>query len=117
MLTRTNELLNGVVIFADRMKHNLGRTRGLIYSQRVLLALIEMGMNRQDAYGTVQEAARQSWDFGRPFRDALIEQPAVRERLSEALLDTLMDVDYYLRHVPDIFARAGVPLELPIPTH
>jgi len=91
--------------FPERMRANLESTRGLLFSQRVLLALVEAGMSRMDAYDLVQRNAAAAWDEGKDFRDEVRAEARVRELLTPESLDGLFDYGYYLRHVDEIFER------------
>jgi adenylosuccinate lyase len=91
------------------MLANLDAGGGLVHSQRVLLALTQAGMARDEAYRVVQRHALTAADGGTPFRVALETDPVVRERLDEARLAECFDLGHYLRHVDAIFARAEEP--------
>jgi adenylosuccinate lyase len=104
-LHRLAGLIQGLRVDPARMRENLERTKGLINSQRVLLALTEAGMGRQEAYEIVQRSAFDAWQSGEPFLDRLRAEPAVTSRLSEEQLKRLFDVDYHVRHVDTIFRR------------
>jgi adenylosuccinate lyase len=90
----------GMVVHTDRMAANLELTSGALFSQRVLLALVEQGMQRDDAYRIVQRLAQQAWDTGTPLRTLLDEEPGV-----ELDLDAVFDYGHYVRFVPEIMAR------------
>jgi adenylosuccinate lyase len=90
----------GMVVHADRMRANLELTSGALFSQRVLLALVEQGMQRDEAYRIVQRLAQQAWDTGTPLR-TLLEA----ERGVELDLDAVFDYSHYVRHVPEVLAR------------
>ena len=92
-------------IDAERMAKNIELTRGLIFSQRVLLALVERGMNRDEAYEIVQRYALKCWNGEGDFRVMLSQDPAISSLLSADQLRELFDVGYYLRYVDDIFDR------------
>ncbi len=89
----------GMTVYPERMKENLGLTHGALFSQRALTALVESGMSRDDAYRVVQENAQKAWDTATPFRE-LIGAAA-----PELDLDAVFDYDAYLTHVPDLIAR------------
>ncbi len=108
MLQRTARILRDLRVYPDAMLHNMERTFGLIYSQRVLLALVEKGVAREPAYDAVQAAAMRSWETQQPFRDLLAESPVVREHLNDAELDVAFDYRQQLRHVDTIFQRLGL---------
>ncbi|MBI3743901.1 MAG: adenylosuccinate lyase, partial [Chloroflexi bacterium] len=101
-------VMRGLRVFPDRMKHNLESSGGLVFSQRILLALIEKGLSRQKAYELVQRNAMRVWDTGASFRELLERDRDVAKHLSPGDLDKIMDYAYYTRNVDAIFARAGV---------
>ncbi|MBN1332805.1 MAG: adenylosuccinate lyase [Synergistales bacterium] len=106
MLSRFDHLISGMQINMDRMLRNLNITRGLIYSQRVLLELVEKyGMNREDAYSVVQEKAMKCWEGERPFLELLWEDKRVSNLISRKELENLFDYTYYYKHVDQIFSR------------
>jgi adenylosuccinate lyase len=90
------------------MRRNLERTRGLIFSQSVLLALTNAGMKREEAYRIVQSSAMEVWKSGREFQEMLAQDPAVTAVLSPAQLDTLFDLGRSIRNVDHIFERVGL---------
>ncbi len=102
-------VIQGLKVYPDNMQTNLERTRGLVFSQRVLLALIERGgMSRQDAYEIVQKTAMNSWREGSDFRDLLRSEPNVGKVLPRNELDGLFDYSYYTRYVDESFQRVGL---------
>jgi adenylosuccinate lyase len=101
-------VMEGLRVLPENMRRNLDLTRGLYYSQRVLLALIEKGLDRTAAYKLVQEHAMTSWTEGRDFKDLLAADPAVQSRLSPAELDDLFDLGYHLKYIDLAFRRAGL---------
>jgi adenylosuccinate lyase len=104
MLRTTARILRGMQVYKDRMLENLNLGGGVVYSGRVLLALVEAGMSRDDAYSLVQSAAMQAWEEERSFRELLEDNEVVRERLG-ADLDDLFDPSYALRNVGVVFER------------
>jgi adenylosuccinate lyase len=104
MVHKMAGLLAGLDVFADNMTRNLALTRGLFASQRVLLALVDKGVSREEAYALVQECAMTAWREGRGFRDVLAER-GVSQWLSESELDALFDSGYYQRNLQIIFRR------------
>jgi adenylosuccinate lyase len=94
-------LVRGMVVDADRMRANLELTCGALFSQRALLALVEAGMERGDAYRLVQAAARRAWDDRTPLRDLLAAEPAAQA----VDLDAVFDYRHYTRHAGTIFER------------
>ena len=109
MLDRLTRILDGAQPKPDRIAENLGRTAGLIHSQRVLLALIETGMLREEAYDAVQRAAMACWADRRPLIEHLSADERVTKRLSRADLERLMDPAAYLTHVDEIYRQCGLP--------
>jgi adenylosuccinate lyase len=105
MLHRFNGLVDGLRVYPDGMLENLDITRGLVFSQPVLLRLIESGMERQAAYVVVQRNAMRVWDEGRDFHELLREDPEVKARVPKEKLDAAFDLQHELRHVDRIFAR------------
>jgi len=93
-------VVRGMVVHEDRMKANLELTHGALFSQRVLLALVEQGMQRDDAYRLVQRLAQQAWDSGTHLR-VLLE----REEGVDLDLDAVFDYGHYIRHVPEVLRR------------
>lgn len=102
------EVMEGLRVFPERIQANLEMTRGLVFSQRVLLALIEKGMSREEAYKVVQGHAMRAWDQGLNFRDLLRRDAAVKERLPGRELEALFDFGYYTRNVGESFKRVGI---------
>jgi len=99
---RTTALVDGMVVHADRMLENLDITSGALFSQRLLLALIEQkGLVRDEAYRIVQRTAQQAWDTRTPLRDLIAAEPAA----AGLDLDAIFDYQHYLRHADAIFAR------------
>ncbi|HEX7609659.1 MAG TPA: adenylosuccinate lyase [Solirubrobacteraceae bacterium] len=98
---RTIALVEGMSVDAERMRSNLELTHGALFSQRVLLALVEAGSSRDEAYRLVQELAQRAWDEGIPLRELL----AAEERASGLDLDEIFDYSHYVRHAGEILAR------------
>jgi adenylosuccinate lyase len=98
---RAIALVEGLTVDAERMRANLELTHGALFSQRVLLALVDTGMSRDDAYFGVQRAAQEAWDTGTPLRE-LLEADPVTAALD---LDTIFDYGHYVRYAQEILAR------------
>jgi adenylosuccinate lyase len=105
ILSLTTDVIEGMRVYPDRMRVNLEASGGLVYSQAVLLALVEAGLSREEAYAIVQDAGMRTWEKGGSFRDRLLGNKDVRERLGEAKLDEIMDPSRYLVHAGAIFER------------
>ncbi|MBU4303625.1 MAG: adenylosuccinate lyase [Candidatus Omnitrophica bacterium] len=108
MLNKFMEVVSGMKVYPDNMLANLGKTRGLIFSQRVLIALMNKGLGRTKAYDLVQQAAMQTWKGAGNFKDNLLSLPGSAKYLSAKELDKLFDLDFYLRNVNKIFAKVGL---------
>ncbi len=104
MLVETVKILEGLVVYPQRMRENLDVGGGLAYSQNVLLALVDSGMSRNEAYAIVQRAAASAWDDGASFREMIASDPEVRERIHGSL-DELFDPLRALRHLDVVFDR------------
>ena len=109
-------IIRGLRVFPERMMANIESTRGLIFSQRVMLALIGGGMAREEAYRLVQGHAAAAWDQNADFRELIRAYATVRERLSAAELAALFDYAYYTRHVDAIFSRLAIEQETKEPS-
>jgi adenylosuccinate lyase len=104
-LARLAQVIDKLVIYPEAMQRNLDRLGGLVHSQRVLLALTQAGMSREDAYRIVQRNAMQVWERGSDFKSLLGMDPEVAQFLKPAELDALFDLGYHTKHVDTIFAR------------
>jgi adenylosuccinate lyase len=104
-LARLTGLVDRLVIYPERMRENLESLGGLVDSQRVLLALTQAGMSREDAYRVVQAHAMAAWQGGGGFADRLRADPEVTRFLPPRTIDGLFDTDYHLKHVDTIFRR------------
>ena len=104
-LNRLAGVVEKLVIYPETMLRNLNQFNGLIHSQRVLLALTQKGVSREDSYRLVQRNAMKVWERGADFRAELKADPEVRAALSEAEIDEKFDLGYHTRHVDTIFAR------------
>jgi adenylosuccinate lyase len=105
MLYRFANLIDGLRVYPERMLQNLQSMRGLVFSQSVLLKLIESGMERQQAYVVVQRNAMRVWDEDQDFKSLLAADAEVKARVSPAQLDEAFDLARQLRHVDAVFAR------------
>jgi adenylosuccinate lyase len=108
MLSIFTGVMDRLTVYPEHMRENLERSYGLVFSQRVLLALIETGLSRQDAYAIVQRNAMTSWKQRTPFRDLLLADPDVTSRISEQELAGLFDYGYYLRNIGATYERLGL---------
>jgi adenylosuccinate lyase len=104
-LARLTDLIDGLVVYPERMRENLEALGGLVDSQRVLLALTQAGMSREGAYHAVQRNAMAAWDGKSRFSDSLKEDPEIARLLDPETIDSLFDLSYHLKHVETIFSR------------
>jgi adenylosuccinate lyase len=104
-LVRLTGVIDKLVGYPDNMIANMNKFRGLIHSQRVLLALTQKGVSREDAYRLVQRNAMKVWEDGKDFREELLSDTEVRAALSEAEIDEKFDIGYHTKHVDTIFER------------
>jgi adenylosuccinate lyase len=105
MLHKFIRVIEGLNVYPENMMANLIKTKGLIFSQRVLLELMEKGLSRTKAYDLVQRCAMKTWKEGRDFRKNLLEDKDVSRYLAARDLDRILDLNYYLRNVNKIFSR------------
>jgi adenylosuccinate lyase len=108
MLTLFTGVMERLTVFPEHMRDNLERSYGLVFSQRVLLALVDTGMSRQDAYAIVQRNAMNAWKTRVPFLDLLLDDPEVTSRLREDELRGLFDYAFYLENIGATFERLGL---------
>src|SRR5207302_7023703 len=104
-LARLTGLIDRLVIYPERMRQNLESLGGLVDSQRVLLALTQAGMSREDAYRAVQRNAMAAWEGKGRFSELLKEDSEITRFLEKKTIDGLFDTSYHLKHVETIFAR------------
>ncbi len=104
-LARLTGVIEKLVIYPDNMIANMNKFRGLVHSQRVLLALTQAGVSREDAYRLVQRNAMKVWEEGRDFKTELLADAEVTAALSEAEIAEKFDLGYHTKHVDTIFAR------------
>ena len=108
LLVRFREILEGLRVYPENMRRNLNATRGVIFSQQVLLSLAKAGASREAAYRMVQRNAMRAWEEGEEFKILLLHDPEVRAVLPEAGIESCFDLGYHLRHVAEIFHRVGL---------
>lgn len=108
MLNRFGNIVKNLTVFPEKMKQNMDATFGLIYSQRVLLKLIDKGMSREEAYDLIQPHTAYSWDHQIAFKPLLEKDPKVMSVLSQTELDDAFDYHWHLKNVDTIFKRVGL---------
>ncbi|HUJ78691.1 MAG TPA: adenylosuccinate lyase [Nitrospiria bacterium] len=105
MLARMESILSTLRVYPDRMRANLELTGGLVFSQQLMLRLVQDGMSRDDAYALIQSLATKAWEGGTPFRTLVERDIRITRRLSSAELDRCFSVEPFLTHVDAVFAR------------
>lgn len=108
MLNRFGNIVKNLTVYPENMLANMEKTFGLIYSQRVLLALIDKGMSREEAYDLVQAKAMQAWEERKSFRALIEQEEMVQARLSDEELNECFNVKQHLSQVDRIFERLGL---------
>ncbi len=111
ILARFTGVVDKLLVYPDTMRRNLEITKGMLFSERILLELIGKGLTREDAYKLVQRNAMKVWEQGIDFRDSLLSDPDVSSRITEQELDNCFDMEHHLRFVDEIFERAGLNSE------
>ena len=108
MLNKFIQIMDNLTVHSKNMILNLAKTRGLIYSQRILLELMKKGLPRTDAYDTIQKCAILTWQSGSEFKEALLRDRKVRRYLSSDEIDACFNVKYYLRNIEKVYKRLGL---------
>ncbi|MBD8006636.1 adenylosuccinate lyase [Bacillus norwichensis] len=108
MLNRFGNVVKNLTVYPENMKRNMDRTHGLIFSQQVLLTLIDKGLSREEAYDTVQPRAMEAWEKQVSFKTLIEEDATVQKLLSQDEIDECFDPRYHLKHVDTIFERLGL---------
>ena len=106
MLSRFTRMVDELVVYPERMLENLNLTRGVIFSQKVLLKLVEKGMTREQAYAVVQENAMRAWTEAIEFKDLLLSDKRVKSVLGPREIDEVFRLENFLGNVDYIFKRA-----------
>ena len=105
MLARITDVIKHLVVYPANMKRNLDLTGGLVYSQRLLLRLIEKGAQRKEAYEAVQRNAMASWKGAGGLQELVSEDPFISKHLKAAEIRACFNPKYYLRHIDKIYRR------------
>lgn len=108
MLNRFTNIVRNLTVFPENMKRNMDATLGLIYSQRVLLKLIDKGLSREEAYDMVQPQTAVSWDEQRSFQQLVLEDKTIMSYLTKEDVEDAFDYNYHLKNVDEIFERVGL---------
>jgi len=105
MLDRLCGVVKNLIVYPERMRENIDQTHGLVFSQRVLLALAAKGVSREESYALVQRNAMQAWKDGEDFKALLLSDEKIRKHLNTEEIEDCFDLQFYLRHVETIFQR------------
>lgn len=105
MLRKMAEVIENLIVDKEQMRKNLERSRGLVFSQAVLLKLIDKGLSRREAHELIEELALESQASGREFKELLLEDERIRKHLTAKEIEEIFDYSYYLKHVDTIFVR------------
>jgi len=105
ILAKATSLLDGLVVYPENMLKNLNATRGLVFSGQLLLALTNKGVSREDAYVLAQRNAMKVWDEGGEFKDLVLADKEITDKLSTEEIERVFSYDYYLRNVGKVFDR------------
>ncbi|MDA0734684.1 MAG: adenylosuccinate lyase [Chloroflexi bacterium] len=108
ILSIFTRIVKDLRVFSDRMWANIESSRGLVFSQRTLLTLVDKGLSREDAYKIVQRNAMRSWDDNQDFRELLKSDPEAQTYLSLEEMEEIFDYGYYTRYIDDTFLRIGL---------
>ena len=108
MLDKSTRLIDRLLVYPDRMKENLDRTRGLIFSQSLLLAIVQKDVTREEAYRIVQDVAMDCWKSGKDFGDVVRKNDSIKKILTRDDIENCFDMKHQLRNVNYIFRRVGL---------
>lgn len=108
MLNRFGNVLKNLTVYPENMKQNIDKTYGVIFSQRVLLALIDKGLSREEAYSLVQPEAMTAWEQGIHFKERIKQHKRITELLTDEEIEDCFDYTYHLKNVDVIFERIGL---------
>ncbi|MCP4481645.1 MAG: adenylosuccinate lyase [bacterium] len=108
ILQRFKRVVGNLVIYEETMQKNMFKTQGLFFSQRLMLALVEKGITREDAYVLVQKNSMKSWDKQEPLKNLVLNDKDIMNLISEKELSSVFSIDHYLRNVDKIYQRLGL---------
>jgi adenylosuccinate lyase len=108
MLSRFAGVIEKLVVYPENMRENMDKTHGLVFSQRLLLMLIDKGLSREEAYDAVQPMAMKAWEEKTSFRDIVTSNDLVKKYLDPGEIEDAFDLDHHTRRVDEIFKRAGL---------
>jgi adenylosuccinate lyase len=105
MLAKTASLIDGLIVYPERMLENLNITRGLVFSGQLLLALTQKGISREEAYVWTQRNAMRVWDEGGDYKTLVSEDADIKSKLTQEEIDKVFSLKHYLRNVDKVFER------------
>jgi adenylosuccinate lyase len=109
MIKEITDLVKHLLVYPENMKRNMNVYGGVIFSQRVLLALVAKGMSREEAYAVVQSCAHQAWNTPEGnFRDLISKDPRVTQLLSPQEIESCFDPQQHLKNLDEIYQRLGI---------
>ena len=108
MLYLTTHVIKNLRVYKEKMLENLEASRGMVFSQGLLLRLIEKGLTREEAYKLVQNCAKRVWDDGLNFREVVLADRGIKKRLSEKEIKSVFDFAYHTKHMAEVFKRLGI---------
>jgi adenylosuccinate lyase len=108
MLNKTSSLVADLVVNSHNMLRNIEATKGLVYSQHIMLELIKKGATRLEAYDIIQASALEAASSDRPFKDLLKKEPRMSEYMDEEEIERCFSLEYHTRHIDDIFRDIGI---------
>ena len=108
MLTKFTDLIENLRVYPENMKKNLELSRGVFFSQRLMLKLVEKGLSRDEAYRLIQKNAMRCWEEGKDFRKLVTEDANIASHLSRKEIEELFELNYYTRYVDKIMERLGI---------
>ncbi|MBU4316157.1 MAG: adenylosuccinate lyase [Proteobacteria bacterium] len=109
MLNRFTGIIGKLVVYPERMKENLNRLKGLIFSQQILIALADAGVSREDAYKMVQSQAMRVWKEDVDFKSLILNDPGIVGQLGRGKIEEIFDLNYHLKYISTIFDRVFSP--------
>lgn len=108
MLNRFSGVIEKLMVYPENMKKNMDKTHGLVFSQRLLLMLIDKGISRELAYDTVQPLAMEAWENHQPFRPLVEADETIKKNLTSEEIESAFDLDHHTKRVDEIFERVGI---------
>jgi len=108
MLKKFTQVMENLRVYPENMEKNLKLSRGIFFSQRIMLKLVEKGLSRDRAYEIVQKNAMRVWEEEKDFKETILKDPEIGRYLKKEEIEELFDIKYYLRYVDKIMERVGI---------